>query len=237
MWNWKGYIHICLFKIICFLISITLSAYYLFDAASVLPVLALDLEPEDHVLDLCAAPGGKSLAILQTMLPGKTTQCNNYTWKIYLKNPHPCCLDFFWKNLCVLFVYHTIPQQWSVADYKRQHYNKKKRNDADFLNSLLRKTKMFSLHTANIIAANDLEMDGARASLVMVLIQLGQNIPFSAPEWLISLTHCGLGNFNEILDEYFSIPLQWLMAEIPAVKLALEECHKTLLMISQHWFR
>ena len=45
--------------------------------------------------------------------------------------------------------------------------------------------------------------------------------------WIIShsvsmvaqvLTHCGLGDFNEILDEYFSSQLQWLMAEIPAMK-------------------
>jgi len=39
------------------------------DAASLLPVLALNLEPNDAVLDLCAAPGGKSLAILQTLYP------------------------------------------------------------------------------------------------------------------------------------------------------------------------
>ena len=39
------------------------------------------------------------------------------------------------------------------------------------------------------------------------------------------LTLCGLGDFNETLDEYFSSLLQWLMAEIPAVKLPLEECH------------
>ena len=38
------------------------------------------------------------------------------------------------------------------------------------------------------------------------------------------LTHCGLGDFNEILDEYFSSQLQWLMAEIPVVKLPLK-CH------------
>ena len=43
--------------------------YYLMDASSLLPVLALDLTPECTVLDLCAAPGGKSLAILQTLLP------------------------------------------------------------------------------------------------------------------------------------------------------------------------
>ncbi|XP_060629421.2 5-methylcytosine rRNA methyltransferase NSUN4 isoform X2 [Anolis sagrei] len=40
--------------------------YYLLDAASVLPVLALNIQPNDLVLDLCAAPGGKTLALLQT---------------------------------------------------------------------------------------------------------------------------------------------------------------------------
>ena len=40
------------------------------DAASILPVIALDLEKDDQVLDLCSAPGGKALTILQTMLSG-----------------------------------------------------------------------------------------------------------------------------------------------------------------------
>ncbi|KRZ58157.1 5-methylcytosine rRNA methyltransferase NSUN4 [Trichinella nativa] len=43
--------------------------YYLMDAASVVPVLALNVEPSDVVLDMCAAPGGKSLLILETLLP------------------------------------------------------------------------------------------------------------------------------------------------------------------------
>ncbi|KYN29676.1 PREDICTED: 5-methylcytosine rRNA methyltransferase NSUN4 [Trachymyrmex cornetzi] len=43
--------------------------YYLLDGASVLPVLALDLQPGDAVLDMCAAPGGKTLSILQTLMP------------------------------------------------------------------------------------------------------------------------------------------------------------------------
>ncbi|KAM7324501.1 hypothetical protein ACRRTK_016806 [Alexandromys fortis] len=46
--------------------SMGLLDYYLMDAASLLPVLALGLQPGDTVLDLCAAPGGKTLALLQT---------------------------------------------------------------------------------------------------------------------------------------------------------------------------
>lgn len=34
--------------------------YYLMDAASILPIEALDLKPGERVVDLCAAPGGKS---------------------------------------------------------------------------------------------------------------------------------------------------------------------------------
>ncbi|XP_062437530.1 5-methylcytosine rRNA methyltransferase NSUN4 isoform X1 [Rhea pennata] len=41
-------------------------SYYLMDAASLLPVLALNVQPDEFVLDLCAAPGGKTLGILQT---------------------------------------------------------------------------------------------------------------------------------------------------------------------------
>lgn len=39
------------------------------DGASILPVLALDLQHGDAVLDMCAAPGGKTLTILQTLMP------------------------------------------------------------------------------------------------------------------------------------------------------------------------
>lgn len=43
--------------------------YYLMDAASVLPVLALNVKGGDSVLDLCAGPGGKTLALLQAQTP------------------------------------------------------------------------------------------------------------------------------------------------------------------------
>ncbi|GCC27099.1 5-methylcytosine rRNA methyltransferase NSUN4 [Chiloscyllium punctatum] len=46
--------------------GLRLLEYYLMDAASLLPVLTLDVRPGHTVLDLCAAPGGKSLALLQT---------------------------------------------------------------------------------------------------------------------------------------------------------------------------
>ncbi|OQR73751.1 putative methyltransferase NSUN4-like [Tropilaelaps mercedesae] len=37
--------------------------YYLMDAASLLPVMALDIKPGDDFADFCAAPGGKTLAV------------------------------------------------------------------------------------------------------------------------------------------------------------------------------
>nr|XP_019935301.1 PREDICTED: tRNA (cytosine(34)-C(5))-methyltransferase, mitochondrial-like [Paralichthys olivaceus] len=49
-----------------------LKQYYLLNAASLLPVLALQVRDGDKVLDLCSAPGGKALAILQCATPGKT---------------------------------------------------------------------------------------------------------------------------------------------------------------------
>ena len=39
--------------------------YYTMDVASLFPVLALQPDPDDVVLDMCAAPGGKAFAILQ----------------------------------------------------------------------------------------------------------------------------------------------------------------------------
>ena len=44
-------------------------AYFLLDMASLAPVLSLNVLPTNDVLDMCAAPGGKSLAISQLLTP------------------------------------------------------------------------------------------------------------------------------------------------------------------------
>lgn len=50
--------------------------YYCLDLASLMPVLMLDIQSGMSVLDMCAAPGGKSFAMLQTMLPARVS-CND----------------------------------------------------------------------------------------------------------------------------------------------------------------
>ncbi|XP_046334446.1 5-methylcytosine rRNA methyltransferase NSUN4-like isoform X2 [Haliotis rufescens] len=56
--------------------STNVMGYYLLDASSILPVIALDLQSHDSVLDLCAAPGGKTLAMLQLVSADYMT-CND----------------------------------------------------------------------------------------------------------------------------------------------------------------
>ncbi|KAM3718855.1 5-methylcytosine rRNA methyltransferase nsun-4 [Dirofilaria immitis] len=50
--------------------------WWLLDGGSVAPVLALGLTEESNILDMCAAPGGKSLLIVQSNLMAKLT-CND----------------------------------------------------------------------------------------------------------------------------------------------------------------
>lgn len=44
-------------------------SHFLMDGASILPPIVLGVDPGDRVLDACAAPGGKSLILLQTLWP------------------------------------------------------------------------------------------------------------------------------------------------------------------------
>ncbi|KAM4701270.1 tRNA (cytosine(34)-C(5))-methyltransferase, mitochondrial isoform 1-T2 [Discoglossus pictus] len=52
-----------------------LKEYYILNASSLLPVLALQVQDGERVLDMCAAPGGKSITLLQCALPGHL-HCN-----------------------------------------------------------------------------------------------------------------------------------------------------------------
>mmetsp|Transcript_5599 Transcript_5599/g.7255 ORF Transcript_5599/g.7255 Transcript_5599/m.7255 type:complete len:405 (-) Transcript_5599:15-1229(-) len=53
-------------------------AYYLMDPSSLAPILALGIEPHYDVLDMCAAPGGKSLAICQKLDSRGSLTANEY---------------------------------------------------------------------------------------------------------------------------------------------------------------
>ncbi|CAG8494325.1 13011_t:CDS:2 [Racocetra fulgida] len=63
--------------------------YYLLDAASIMVVKALDLNITDVILDLCAAPGGKSLVILQYLLSSIIHNSNNTDYSGFLTANDP----------------------------------------------------------------------------------------------------------------------------------------------------
>jgi len=50
-------------------LNFAIGDYYIQDAASLLPLALLDVQPEDVVCDLCAAPGGKASAIAERLGP------------------------------------------------------------------------------------------------------------------------------------------------------------------------
>ena len=65
------------------------------DAGSLLTVLALDLTPDCHVLDLCAAPGTKFMTMMQTFLPGNEYDCVDKCFLVqgsYLYLTHICLI-------------------------------------------------------------------------------------------------------------------------------------------------
>lgn len=52
-----------------FPIKSQIADYFVVDGASILPVVSLDIQPGDAFLDMCAAPGGKTMMALQTLHP------------------------------------------------------------------------------------------------------------------------------------------------------------------------
>ncbi|CAF0892571.1 unnamed protein product [Brachionus calyciflorus] len=53
--------------------SDNLMNYYCIDGASLLPIFAMNIQKDDLILDLCSSPGGKTLVMLQTLLPRNIT--------------------------------------------------------------------------------------------------------------------------------------------------------------------
>uniref|UniRef100_A0A672KX39 NOP2/Sun RNA methyltransferase 3 n=1 Tax=Sinocyclocheilus grahami TaxID=75366 RepID=A0A672KX39_SINGR len=88
-----------------------LKQYFLLNAASLLPVLSLNLKEGENVLDLCAAPGGKSLAILQTIdillllaCYSTLTKRNVQRIQFYLKHMNINLAVFFVDVVCITVV-------------------------------------------------------------------------------------------------------------------------------------
>ncbi|XP_043803348.1 5-methylcytosine rRNA methyltransferase NSUN4 isoform X2 [Apis laboriosa] len=95
--------------------------YYLFDGGSILPVLALDIQLGDIVLDMCAAPGGKALTILQTLMP-RLLIANDIV-KSRIKRIENV-MNQFVSNICEKENMFLITQQDARAINENGRYNK-----------------------------------------------------------------------------------------------------------------
>ncbi|XP_060924436.1 tRNA (cytosine(34)-C(5))-methyltransferase, mitochondrial isoform X2 [Limanda limanda] len=88
-----------------------LKQYYLLNAASLLPVLALQVKDGEKVLDLCSAPGGKALAVMQCATP-ELLCCNE---------PDPQRRDWLAKTL-ESFVPHSLHSKVMVSAQDGQRF-------------------------------------------------------------------------------------------------------------------
>lgn len=96
--------------------------YYLMDAASILPVEALDLHPGERVVDLCAAPGGKSF-LMALKLKNQGLLVSNDRSAARRARIHRIFDDYFPKTEQKI---HTITSydatKWSL--YQKSNYDK-----------------------------------------------------------------------------------------------------------------
>ncbi|XP_047436739.1 tRNA (cytosine(34)-C(5))-methyltransferase, mitochondrial [Mugil cephalus] len=100
-----------------------LKQYYLLNAASLLPVLALQVRDGEKVLDLCSAPGGKALAIMQSAAPALLC-CNE---------PDPHRRDWLAKTL-ESYLPHSLNSRVMVSAQDGRFFGQ---NEADFYDKVL----------------------------------------------------------------------------------------------------
>ncbi|PNS17837.1 25S rRNA (cytosine-C(5))-methyltransferase nop2 [Sphaceloma murrayae] len=81
---------------------VKLLSHYNLDAASLLPVVLLDPQPGDRILDMCASPGGKSIAIGQTLFS------SDETGSLHSNESHPARHARLAKNLTLYFPPHLL---------------------------------------------------------------------------------------------------------------------------------
>ncbi|XP_055386297.1 5-methylcytosine rRNA methyltransferase NSUN4 [Condylostylus longicornis] len=89
-------------------------SHFLMDGSSILPPLVLDIKHGDKVLDACAAPGGKSLLMLQTLYP-EVLVCNDVqksrVGRIYeVMNQYIFDFEEKWinQNRCIIQNYNAL---------------------------------------------------------------------------------------------------------------------------------
>ena len=88
--------------------------YFLMDLSSLIPVLALDIQESDLVLDMCASPGGKTLAIALQLSDKGQLVSNEYDTK-RRKRLHKVSLLYFllyllsFLLLSLIFLFFFLP--------------------------------------------------------------------------------------------------------------------------------
>ncbi|XP_074597754.1 5-methylcytosine rRNA methyltransferase l(2)10685 [Brevipalpus obovatus] len=82
-----------------------LNNYYLMNGAEILPVITLNIQPQDKVADLCAAPGGQALAALFSQMPSVMFCCDSSSTKFAtMKNFFNSYLPRVAAQQCQLFM-------------------------------------------------------------------------------------------------------------------------------------
>lgn len=94
--------------------------YFILDGGSVLPILALDLQKGDFLLDMCGAPGGKTVIAMQTLMLDELV-CNDIS-KSRLKRIERVTKEYFYNTSA--FNKLIIKQSDAIRINEKNRYNK-----------------------------------------------------------------------------------------------------------------